>query len=171
MATRKTNAEVSAADTSARLKTPATGQAGAADAAAPGNTEGAEDLPEAEAGRDEAPMQAAGTSAAAPAGEAALPASPAADLTEGTDDDPHLAPAADPLTAAVAALKDTTAEMLPPGTTIHLQRRVAYVVSPIVHDGYLFGADEPIPLTEVEFHRLRPTGALAEADWDDLAEI
>ncbi|SNS86777.1 hypothetical protein SAMN05421763_103277 [[Luteovulum] sphaeroides subsp. megalophilum] len=42
--------------------------------------------------RDEVPTQAAGTSAVATAGEAALPASPAADPTDGTDDDPHLAP-------------------------------------------------------------------------------
>ena len=49
-------------------KTQKAGQAGAADGAAPGNTEGAQDLPEAEARRDEAPMQAAGDGVAAPAG-------------------------------------------------------------------------------------------------------
>lgn len=66
----------------ARSKPPEAGQAGAADGAAPPNTEGAKDLPQADAARDEAPITAAGTDAAAPAG--GEPAAPPANRPAAT---------------------------------------------------------------------------------------
>lgn len=66
MATQK---PTGARSSRARSKPPEAGQAGAADGAVPPNTQGAEDLPGAQAERDEAPMKAAGTEpAATPAG-------------------------------------------------------------------------------------------------------
>ena len=50
-------------------------------------------------------------------------------------------------------------------------RRFATVASAIEHDGEVAAQDDLILLTEKEFEKLRPTGALQERSWDECEPL
>lgn len=162
----------------------AAAQAEAAQAATALNTEAPQGSPE-----GGAPAEAEGAIMAGGTDGAPVRAEEGRDLASATDTggNPEAVPAAGATVAggqddgaaraellrAVAAIGRDVGAVIPAGQSLEIlpDRRVAGVASAIELNGWHFGPGAPIPLTREEFDGLKDTGALVEADWDELPEI
>lgn len=111
------------------------------------NTQGAQDSRQTSAAVDQAEAQQPDTQGGPVEPEGAAPSGPEQEAGGN-----------DPDTQAAAAISDGGL-------------RAATATSPIAHDGETYRPGDLVPLTAEGFAALQPTGALAEASWDDCSEI